>query len=90
MLPVTVQFVVAMLAYTLNERMARKAGIPPRGEPCAQGGDPGRDRHDRDPSRSLLAPVDGLRRHATHLIHDRDPLFTAPSARLAGARSAAR
>ena len=27
-------------------------------------------------ARSLLDPVDGFLRNATHLIHDRDPLFT--------------
>jgi hypothetical protein len=27
-------------------------------------------------ARNLLDPVDGFLRHATHLIHDRDPLFT--------------
>jgi putative transposase len=27
-------------------------------------------------ARNLLDPVDGFVRHATHLIHDRDPLFT--------------
>jgi putative transposase len=27
--------------------------------------------------RNLLDPVDGFLRHATHLIHDRDPVFTA-------------
>src|SRR5450432_2693966 len=27
-------------------------------------------------ARNLLEPVDGFLRHATHLIHDRDPLFT--------------
>jgi hypothetical protein len=38
-------------------------------------------------ARNLLDPVDGFLRNATHLIHDRDPLFTAPSALLAGART---
>jgi putative transposase len=27
-------------------------------------------------ARNLLDPVDGVLRKATHLIHDRDPLFT--------------
>ena len=27
-------------------------------------------------ARNLLDPVDGFLRHATHLVHDRDPLFT--------------
>ena len=27
-------------------------------------------------TRNLLDPDDGFLRHATHLIHDRDPLFT--------------
>jgi hypothetical protein len=27
-------------------------------------------------ARNLLDPVDGFPRNATHLIHDRDPLFT--------------
>jgi hypothetical protein len=38
-------------------------------------------------ARILLDPVDGFLRNATHLIHDRDPLFAAPSALLAGARA---
>jgi len=32
-------------------------------------------------ARNLLDPVDGFLRNATHLIHDRDPLFTAPFGR---------
>jgi len=31
---------------------------------------------------NLLDPVDGFLRKATHLIHDRDPLFTAPWTKL--------
>jgi putative transposase len=31
----------------------------------------------RQIGRNLLDPVDGFLRHATHLIHDRDPVFTA-------------
>jgi putative transposase len=31
-------------------------------------------------ARNLVEPEDGFLRNATHLIHDRDPLFTAPSA----------
>jgi len=33
-------------------------------------------------ARNLLDPVDGFLRNATHLIHDRDPLFTLPWTKL--------
>jgi hypothetical protein len=33
-------------------------------------------------TRNLLDPSDGFLRHATHVIHDRDPLFTEAWARL--------
>ena len=87
--PATFQFLIAMLAYAIHERMARRleyveeevrvlfvielksravhiAGIrvAPDGAWMKQ------------ITRNVLDPVDGFLRHATHLIHDRDPLFT--------------
>jgi hypothetical protein len=75
------EVLIAMLAYGLNERMARKA------EYLREENRVLKEALRAATGKSLLDPVDGLLRKATHLIHDRAPLFTAPSALLAGART---
>jgi hypothetical protein len=74
MLPVTFQFLSAMLAYAINERMARRLDYVQEEVRVL--------REALLTARGLLDPVDGFLRHATHLIHDNCADLTPTSYRV--------
>jgi hypothetical protein len=86
MLPAALQFLIAMVAYGVNERMARRVEYLQEEVRVLKevlSAATGKTRINFSPAqrrlalrRNLLDPEDGFLRNASYLIHDRDPVFT--------------
>jgi hypothetical protein len=72
MLPMTLQFIIVMIASAINDRLQRKLDYVEEERRILQ------ERLDAvmGGKKILTDSVDGFLRNATYLIHDRDPLFT--------------